>query len=190
MLPVTLRNEHVVRPHYEAARKFTQERSITQALRTIARLRQHDPLLSDLIDEIGQPSKAWLDRNVKLMMDNDKADRAAVVEAGGSEREALTEELALTVAKADHERIMRDYFSANPEAARQMYYNTGAFPATLDALKLGMGIVIACTDYDALTASHGANTADVVRSEDSDLWQMTTAAEVADWVTRFCEVWG
>jgi len=189
MLPITLGNEQVVRPHYEEARKHAQERGVTRTLRTIARLRQHDPLLANLIDEIGMPSKVWLDRSVRLMLENDAHDRAAVREQGGSEREPLTEEFARTIAKADHERTMRDYFSASPEVARQMYYDASEFPATLDTLKLGRGVVIACADYDALERVYGANAGTLVRNENSELWMTATAAEVAEWLTRFCEAW-
>lgn len=185
MLPVTLRNEATIRPHYEAVRKYAQEKAVTATLRNVARLRQNDPNLANLIDEIGQPSQAWIDKQVALMIENDTAEREALQ----LDREPLSVELATKTARADHERQMRTYFTLNPEVGRKLYFDAGTFPATLDALKLGRGVVIACADYDALERAHGANTADLVRDVDGEMWMNATAAEVAAWVTRFCEVW-
>lgn len=190
IIAITLGNEHKVRPIYDRARAYMQEKNAVYMMRTIARLRAHDPMLGELIDELGRPSAVWMDKQVQTMLDNDEAYRAHQQSEGQEQAQPLTRELATETAKKDHVRIMAEYFTANPEAARQLYFDFGAFPASLEALKMGIDIIRQCTDYDALERAHGANAGGVVRSsDDSDFWQGATAAEVAEWVTRFCERW-
>lgn len=186
ILPITLGNEAKVRPHYEAVRTFCQERGVTRYLQTVARLRKRDPQLSELIDNVGQASTAWIDKQVLRMLEND----AEFIRESGSDREPLTEELARKTANEDHSKRLREYFAANPEAMRLLYFDFGAFPTTLEALKYGISIIIACADYEAIERTHGAETANVIRSgEGSEYWQAATATEVAEWVNRFCEAW-
>jgi len=186
ILPITLGNEPKVRPYYEAVRSFCQERGVTRYLQTVARLRKRDPQLSDLIDNVGQPSAQWIDKQVLLMLQND----AEFLRESGSDREPLTEELARKTANEDHTKRLREYFAANPEAMRLLYFDFGAFPTTLEALKYGIGVIVACADYEAVERTHGAEIAELIKSgEQSQYWQGATAAEVAEWVNRFCEVW-
>lgn len=185
MLPLTLANEQTVRPHYEAVKAFCQERGAARMLRTIAQLRKADPAFAELVDEVGRPNPQWQAEQVRIMLANDAAFR----EAGEHKGEPLTEAKAAETAKADHDAKLKTYFAMQPEVARRMYFDFGAFPVTLEALKFGRGVIIACADYDALTAAHGANTADVVRNAESDFWQNVTAPEVAVWMDRFCEAW-
>lgn len=186
ILPITLGNEAKVRPHYDAVRSFCQERGVTRYLQTVARLRKRDPQLSDLIDNVGQPSGQWIDKQVLRMLEND----AEFLRESGSDREPLTEEIARKTANEDHSKRLREYFAANPEAMRLLYFDFGAFPTTLEALKFGVGVIIACADYDAVERTHGAETVEAIRAgESSEYWQRATATEVAEWVNRFCEAW-
>lgn len=188
-LPITLANEHKVRPFYDKVRTFCQERNAVAMMRIIARLRSADPTLGELIDEVGRPSEVWMLKQVDLMLSNDAAFRANNEAEGIASGPELTRELATETAKKDHARYMTEYFTANPNVSRQLYFDFGAFPATLEGLKFGIGIMRACADYDALQATHGASTADMVRAEHGELWDNATAAEVAVWVNRFCEGW-
>ena len=194
-LPVTLANEAKVREHYDRVRTYCQSHGVQQMVRTIARLRGNDPVLRDLIDEVGQPSAAWLERHTTMMLDNDVAERQYTNEqreAMGQtplDSPALTKEQAAEIVKKDHAERMRQYFAVNPEAARQMYFDFGAFPATLDALKVGRGIILGCADWDAVAGKHGAENANVWQDENGECWQTVTATEVAEWVNRFCEAW-
>ena len=185
MLPLTLANENAVRPHYDATKAFCQERGAARMLRTIAQLRKADPSFAELVDELGRPNPSWQAEQVRIMLANDAAFR----EHGDHKGEALTEAKAAEIAKADHDAKLKTYFAMQPEAARRMYFDFGAFPVTLEALKFGRSVIIACADYNALAATHGASTADVVRDKDSEFWQNVTAPEVAQWMDRFCEAW-
>ena len=187
-LPITLANEHRVRPFYDKVRAFMQEKNAVAMMRTVARLRVADPMLSELIDEFGRPSDAWFAKQVDVMLSNDAAFREHQQSEGLPTAEPLTRELATETAKADHKRIMSEYFVGNPEVARQLYFDFGAYPVTLEGLKIGIDTIRGCGDLDALEATHGANARELVAT-DSEFWQNVTAAEVADWVTRFCEAW-
>lgn len=187
-LPITLANEHRVRPFYDKVRAFMQEKNAVAMMRTVARLRVADPMLSELIDEFGRPSDAWYAKQVDVMLSNDAAFREHQQSEGLPTSEPLTRELATETAKADHKRIMSEYFVGNPEVARQLYFDFGAYPVTLEGLKIGIDTIRGCGDLDALEATHGANARELVAT-DSEFWQNVTAAEVAAWVTRFCEVW-
>lgn len=187
-LPITLANEHRVRPFYDKVRAFMQEKNAVAMMRTVARLRVADPMLSELIDELGRPSDAWYAKQVDVMLSNDAAFREHQQSEGLPTSEPLTRELATETAKADHKRIMSEYFVGNPEVARQLYFDFGAYPVTLEGLKIGIDTIRGCGDLDALEATHGANARELVAT-DSEFWQNVTAAEVAAWVTRFCEVW-
>lgn len=187
-LPITLANEYRVRPFYDKVRAFMQEKNAVAMMRTVARLRVADPMLSELIDEFGRPSDAWYAKQVDVMLSNDAAFREHQQSEGLPTSEPLTRELATETAKADHKRIISEYFVGNPEVARQLYFDFGAFPATLEGLKMGIDTIRGCGDLDALEAAHGANARELVAT-DSEFWQNVTAAEVADWVTRFCEAW-
>lgn len=194
-LPVTLGNEATVRKHYDAVRSFCQTQGVQSMLRTIARMRSNDPVLRDLIDEVGQPSAAWIQRQVDLMLSNDQAERNYINE----QREAvgqmpldsvpLNKEQATEIARKDHAERMREYFGVNPEAARLLYFNFAAFPSTLDALKLGRDVVIGCADWKAVEAKHGGESVQAWCNVDGEQWQSATATEVAEWVNRFCEAW-
>lgn len=186
ILPITLGNEAKVRPHYEAVRTFCQERGVTRYLQTVARLRKRDPQLSDLIDNVGQASGQWIDKQVLRMLEND----SEFLRETGSDREPLTEEIARKTANEDHSKRLREYFAANPEAMRFLYFDFGAFPTTLEALKYGVAVIVACADYDAVERRHGAEMVESIRAgESSEYWQAATATEVAEWVNRFCEAW-
>lgn len=185
MLPLTLANEQTIRPHYDRTKAFCQERGAARMLQTIARLRKADSGFAELVDEVGRPNPSWAEKQVRIMLAND----AAFHEAGEAKGEPLTEAKAAEIVKADHDRVIRDYFTQKPEVARQMYFDFGAFPVTLEALKFGRGVIIACADYDALDAMHGANACELLRSEGSDFWQNVDASEVAAWMDRFCEAW-
>lgn len=189
-LPVTLANEHKVRPVYDRLRTFMQERNAVAMMRTIARLRAHDPMLGELIDEVGRPSAVWMAKQVQTMLDNDAAFREHQASESVETSAPLAREMADATAKADHARIMAEYFRGNPEVARQLYFDFGAFPVSLEGLKVGIDAIRECADYDALERTHGANAANMARSNDeAELWQNATAAEVADWVNRFCGQW-
>lgn len=184
-LPITLANEHIVRPQYDRVRAFCQERNAVAMLRTVARLRAEDEALAALIDEFGRPSQTWLDKQVRTMLDNDRAYREHVPETSGPE---LTEEVARETAKADHTRILTDYLQSRPDVSRKLYFDFGAFPVTLEGLKFGIDVIRAVGDLNAVEATHGAN-ARILVETDSEFWQNVTAAEVAAWVSRFCEGW-
>lgn len=187
-LPITLANEHKIRPFYDKVRAFMQEKNAVGMMRTVARLRVADPMLSELLDEFGRPSETWFTKQVDVMLSNDAAFREHQQSEGLPTAEPLTRELAIETAKKDHTRIMSEYFVANPEVARQLYFDFGAFPATLEGLKMGIDTIRGCGDLDALEAAHGGNARELVVT-DSEFWQNVTAAEVAAWVTRFCEDW-
>lgn len=187
-LPITLANEHVIRPHFDKVRAFAQEKNAVGMMRTVARLRVADPMLSDLIDEFGRPSDVWFAKQVDTMISNDAAFREHHTSEGLATTEPLTREMANETAKKDHTRIMSEYFVANPEVARQLYFDFGAYPATLEGLKIGIDTIRHCADLDALERAHGGNARELITT-DSEFWQNVTAAEVAAWVTRFCELW-
>lgn len=187
-LPITLANEHKIRPFYDKVRAFMQEKNAVSMMRTVARLRVADPMLSELLDEFGRPSESWFTKQVEVMLSNDVAFREHRQSEGLPTAEPLTRELAIETAKKDHARIMSEYFVANPEVARQLYFDFGAYPVSLEGLKIGIDTIRGCGDLDALEATYGANARESVVT-DSEFWQNVTAAEVAAWVTRFCEAW-
>jgi hypothetical protein len=96
----------------------------------------------------------------------------------------MTDEAAKAIAEKDMQDNLKTYIKDNLDVGKQLYFDTEKFPTTIEALKVGIGIVRDTIDRNKLTDEQNM----LIESElDSEYWQNVSAQEVADYVDYFCK---
>lgn len=187
-LPITLRNELVCRVAYQKAKEFAQSKNLESALVNIARLRTKHDVLHELIDELGMLNSKTLQRHMQMLKDNHysawKHDAQQFDDDEKPEYQPMTDDAAKAIAEKEMQDNLKTYIKDNIEIGKQLYFDTEKFPTTIEALKIGIGIIKETVDKSKLNIEQSA----AIESElDSDYWQNVSAREVADYVDYFCK---
>ena len=188
-LPVTLRNEQVCKAAYLRVKEFMQSRSIEATLRNIARLRANHEELAELIDEVGMLNIRTILARALTLQDAHKAEweyRGKLLAEEGKEQgeyEPMPGDAAQAIAKEELQASLTTYLKDKPEIGKSLYFDVEAFPASLEALKMGIAIIRETCDRERITSDESAK---IDSDNDSDFWQGVSASEVAAYVTNFC----
>ena len=189
-LPITLRNELMCKAAYTRAKEYAHAYNLESVLRNLARLRKRHPELSELVDELGMLNAQTLqiyaqrlkDNHHALWMRQKKEANDDGLDVGAYE--AMDDDAAMSLARQELDSNLRTFLKDNTSIGKQMYFDMDAFPATIDALKIGIQIIKDTCDTTKLTEQEVA----AVQSEThSEYWLNVSASEVAAYVTNFCK---
>lgn len=187
-LPITLRNELVCRAAYQRAKEFAQSKNLESALTNIARLRNKHEVLHELIDELGMLNSKTLARQMQMLKDNHHSawlhDSTQYEEKDIPEYQPMADDAAKAIAEKEMQDNLKTYIKDNLDVGKQLYFDTEKFPTTIEALKVGIGIVRDTIDSSKLTDQE---TLDIQSELHSEYWQNVSAQEVADYVDYFCK---
>lgn len=188
-IPITLRNEATARDWYERLTKFAHETNVTLMVDSIMNVMRINPDVMEYINELGSLNGVTIEKRAKQTMASHKADydhrKAEILEEGkefDEVYEPLTEAESYKIAVADLQQAWTNFLRDNPAVGKALYFNLEGFPATIEALRLGIDCIRQTLDrkrtsLDVIALIDSAN--------DSDFWLDASATEVAGYVDGF-----
>ena len=166
---VTLRNAEILNGWADKIKTKIRQGNQAEMTRYFVKLTKDHPELAELLDMDG----SWNPQEFERRMQGYRDFHNRAIEETGEEVEFDEERYAAKV-REDMKQAMQRLLKDTPVIAKMMHFVVPAYPADIHSLPMGIECIKACAKAEAL---------DGITDDD---WQDVSAAEVADWVTNFC----
>jgi hypothetical protein len=188
-MPITMRNEAVLRGHYDELAKFVSQHDTAKQTRNIKEASEKYPEIWDFINEMGGLNTVTLMKLAKtIQAEHQFMGEMLVKDAIAANEEVPTydpmpEDVAIATAKERLTEQWTAWLKSNLEVAKYLHFTTGDWPQSLAGLRRGIDVVKQTVDRERTPQE----SLELIDSETtSDFWCDIDATEVARYINTFC----
>lgn len=178
-MPVTRRNEHVLREYYERTQEFLQAHVQSEWKERVGRAIAKCPDLLMYLTSDGEYNESELRRIAEGIQYRYREDNEGAELPMNDAMEQAAKRLLANY---------QTFLTTVPELARVLYFSIEDWPETKAGLEAGIGIIIGTADVESMPEELRKRWETIVPS--SDVWMDTTAREVAEYINNFRKGYG